>query len=174
MDAQLIQFIRSMASSSGADNNRGADNSRGAAAKSKSKTSKTPSPITMYNEVSESDPICRSSGAKYDDIGDKKLHEIYASNLDIIHFVKDMFVPTKKYTRKEAKQFLKAYDHVIGIKKRQIWNMRSELLEATDPRAKTSRHGWKINYQIEQSIEELMRIEAEFKHLVRGANYLVS
>jgi hypothetical protein len=143
--------------------------------KSKKTVVKTPNPITMYNEVSESGGIHKSAAymAKYDEMADKKVHSLYASNLDIIHFVKDMFNPSKKYSRDEAKQFLKAYNTVINIKKHGIWHMKRILLEVTDPSSKTSRRGWKVHYQIEQSIEELMRIEADFTQLVQGANYIV-
>lgn len=169
MDAQLLYLFRKMSSSAGAGG--------GSRDKKKSKKTvvKTPNPITMYNEVSESGGIHRSAAymAKYDEMTDKKVHSLYASNLDIIHFVKDMFNPSKKYSREEAKQFLKAYNTVINIKKHGIWHMKRILLEVTDPSSKTSRRGWTVHYQIEQSIEELMRIEADFKHLVQGANYIV-
>ena len=137
---------------------------------------RTPNPITMYNTVSSSEGIHRSASYmnKYDDMTDKKRHTLYASNLDIIHFVKDMFEPSKKYNREEASQFLKSYKTVIQLKKYGIWNMKRLLLEVTNPSAKTSCRGWKIHYQIEQSIEELMRIESEFKHLVNGAQYIVN
>jgi hypothetical protein len=103
---------------------------------------------------------------------DKKRHQLYAKNLDIIHFVKDMFDPSKTYSRDQAKQFLKAYNTVVNLKKYGIWNMKCLLLKVTDPDAKSSHKGWKIHYEIEQSIEELMRIESDFKHLVAGAQYL--
>ena len=163
MDAQLLYIFRKMSSASDASK------------KSKKTVVKTPNPITMYNEVSESGGIHRSATymAKYDDMTDTKRHALYAKNLDIIHFVKDMFNPAKTYSGDEAKQFLKAYTTVINIKKYGIWNMKRILLEVTDPSAKTSHRGWKVHYQIEQSIEELMRLEADFKQLVQGANYIV-
>jgi hypothetical protein len=165
MDAQQILYIfREMSSK-----DRGSSKSS-----SKTKT-KTPNPITMYNEISESGGIHRSAAfmKTYDEMTDKKRHSLYATNIDIIHFVKDMFNPSKTYSRKEAKQFLKAYKTVINIKKHGIWNMKRILLEVTDPDAKTSRRGWSIHYQIEQSIEELMRMESDFKQLVAGATYIV-
>jgi hypothetical protein len=135
---------------------------------------KTPNPVTMYNEISESGGIHRSAAymAKYDAVSDARRHELYASNLDIIHFVKDMFDPSKKYSRDEASQFLKAYNAVIHIKKHGIWHMKRLLLQVTAPEAKTSRRGWNIHYQIEQSVDELMRMETTFGDLVRGAQYL--
>lgn len=173
MDAQLLYIFRKMASSGVGG---GVGGSRPDKKKSKKTVAKTPNPITMYNEVSESGGIHRSAAymAKYDAMPDKKVHSLYATNLDIIHFVKDMFNPAKTYSRSEAKQFLNAYNAVINIKKHGIWHMKRILLEVTDPSAKTSRRGWKIHYQIEQSIEELMRLEADFKQLVQGANYIVN
>lgn len=157
------------------DTTGSSDRSTSSKKRSKAKVKKTPNPITMYNEISESGGIHRSSAYmdKYEELTDKKRHELYATNLDIIHFVKDMFNPAKKYSRDEAKQFLKAYRNVINLKKFGIWKMKQLLLEVTDPDAKTSRRGWKIHYQIEQSVEELMRLESEFKHLVQGAQYIV-
>lgn len=157
------------------DTTGSSDRSSGSKKRSKARMKKTPNPITMYNEISESGGIHRSAAYmdKYMELTDKKRYELYAKNLDIIHFVKDMFNPAKKYSRDEAKQFLKAYRVVIHLKKFGIWHMKQLLLEATDPDAKTSRRGWKIHYQIEQSIEELMRIESEFKHLVHGAEYIL-
>lgn len=139
-------------------------------------TAKTPNPITMYNTVSESGGIHRSAPymKTYDAYDDEKVHKLYAKHLDIIYFVKDMFNPVKKYTKDEAKQFLKSYTSVINIKKHGIWHMKHLLLENTNPKAKTSHRGWKIHYQIEQSIQELMRIESEFKMLVQGAKSLVN
>jgi hypothetical protein len=168
MDTQLLYLFRKMSSSGG-------DVSRDSKKKSKKIIVKTPNPITMYNEVSESGRIHGSATymSKYDEMTDKKVHSLYAANLDIIHFVKDMFIPSKKYSRDEASQFLKAYNTVINIKKHGIWNMKRILLEVTDPSSKTSRRGWKVHYQIEQSIEELMRIEADFKQLAQGANYIM-
>ncbi len=169
MDAQLLYLFRKMSCSAGAG---GSSHDK---KKSKKTVVKIPNPITMYNEISESGGIHRSAAymAKYDEMTDKKVHSLYASNLDIIHFVKDMFNPAKKYSRDEAKQFLKAYNTVINIKKHGIWHMKRILLEVTDPSAKTSRRGWKVHSQIEQSIEELMRIEADFKQLVQGANHIM-
>lgn len=137
---------------------------------------KTPNPITMYNAVSESGGIHKSDKymEKYDNMSDKKRNSVFESNLDIIHFVKDMFNPKKTYTKSEAKQFLKAYWSVVNIKKHGIWHMKRLLLEVTDPRAKSSRRGWTIHYQIEKSVEELMKIESDFKHLVSGANYILN
>jgi hypothetical protein len=137
---------------------------------------KTPNPITMYNAISNSGRISRSAKymAKYDKLSDKERHALYAKNLDIIHYVKDMFVPGKTYSSDEASKFLKAYRNVIQLKKHGIWHMKQMLLEVTDPDANTSRRGWKIHYTIEQSIEELMRIESDFKHLVAGATYLIA
>jgi hypothetical protein len=151
------------------ENSRSTKKSKGLVA------AKTPNPISMYNKISESGGIHRSATymSKYNDMTEKKLHIAYANNLDIIHFVKDMFIPSKKYSLNEAKQFLKAYYAVINIKKHGVWHMKRILLEVTDPESKTSNRGWKVHYQIEQSIEELKRIEAEFKHLVRGATYIV-
>lgn len=170
MDDQLLAIFRKMSSSS--DSRTGKKSKSAGAAVA----SKTPNPITMYNEVSESGGIHRSASymPKYDEMEDTKRHACYAKNLDIIHFVKDMFIPTKKYSRDEAKQFLKAYNAVINIKKHGIYHMKRLLLEVTNPKSKTSRRGWKVHYQIEQSIEELMRIEADFKHLVAGAKYIVN
>ena len=167
MDDQLLAIFRKMSSSS--------DSRTGNKSKTKV-TAKTPNPVTMYNEVSASGGIHRSAPymSKYDDMTDTKRHACYAKNLDIIHFVKDMFIPSKKYSRDEAKQFLKAYNTVINIKKHGIWHMKRLLLEVTDPKSKTSRRGWKVHYQIEQSIEELMRIEGDFKHLVTGAKHIVN
>ena len=168
MDSQLIYLFRKM--SSAAESGKKAKSAAAAAA-----AVKTPNPITMYNEVSTSGGIHRSAAymSKYDNMPDKKRHAAYAANLDIIHFVKDMFIPSKKYSRDEAAQFLKAYKAVINIKKHGIWHMKSLLLEVTDPASKTSRRGWNIHYQIEQSIEELMRLEGDFKHLVTGAKYII-
>jgi hypothetical protein len=173
MEDQLLYLFRKMSSSGG-----GSSSSNNREFKKKSKKMavvKTPNPITMYNEVSESGGIHRSAAymSKYDEMTDKKVHVLYAANLDIIHFVKDMFIPSKKYSSDEARQFLKAYNTVVNIKKHGIWNMKRLLLEVTDPSSKTSRRGWKVHYQIEQSIEELMRIEADFKQLAQGANYIV-
>ena len=167
MDAQLLYLFRKMSSAS--------DSRNGKKSKSAAAAAKTPNPVTMYNEVSESGGIHGSAVymPKYDEMTDKKRHEVYAKNLDIIHFVKDMFIPSKKYSRDEAKHFLKAFNNVINIKKYGVWQMKRLLLEVTDPRSKTSRRGWKVHYQIEQSIEELMRMEADFKHLVTGAKYIV-
>ena len=169
MDAQLIYLFRKMASDSHGNNNSNSRKQKSAAA-----AVKTPNHIKMYNDVSESDGIHSSAPyiAKYDGMTDKKRHEVYAKNLDIIHFVRDMFIPSKKYSREEAKQFLNAYNAVINIKKHGIWHMKRILLEVTRPESKTSRRGWKVHYQIEQSIEELMRIEADFKQLVSGAKYI--
>lgn len=171
MDAQLLYLFQKMSAS--APDGRSGKKSKSAAAAAAA--AKTPNPVTMYNEVSESGGIHRSAEymSKYDEMTDKKRHEMYAKNLDIIHFVKDMFIPSKKYSRDDAKQFLKAFNTVINIKKHGIWHMKRLLLEITDPKSKTSRRGWKVHYQIEQSIEELMRIEADFKHLVTGAKYIV-
>lgn len=170
MEAHLFHILRTMASTSGS----GGSGSGSGKKSAKHTVSKTPNPITMYNEISESGGIHKSAKymAKYDALPAKKVNELYAKNLDIIHFVKDMFNPSKKYSREEAKQFLKAYSTVVNIKKHGIWHMRRLLLEVTDPDSKTSRRGWHIHYQIEQSIEELMRIESEFKQLVAGANAL--
>lgn len=170
MDAQLIYLFRKMASDGGGGGGKKSKRTKTFAA-----AAKTPNPITMYNEISESGGIHRSAAylSKYDTMTDKKRHATYAANLDIIHFVKDMFIPSKKYSLDEAAQFLKAYKAVINIKKHGILHMKRLLLEVTDPGSKTSRRGWKIHYQIEQSIEELMRIEADFKHLVAGAKYIV-
>jgi hypothetical protein len=138
-------------------------------------TTKTPNPITMYNTVSESGGIHRSAAymKTYDSYMDEKRHRLYAKHLDIIHFVKDMFIPTKKYTKDDAKHFMKSYTSVINIKKHGIWHLKRLLLENTNPKAKTSHRGWNIHYQIEQSIEELMRLEFEFKMLVRGARSIL-
>jgi hypothetical protein len=135
---------------------------------------KTPNPITMYNAVSLSEPIYRSASymKKYTEMSDAKRYELYAENLDIIHYVKDVFDPSKTYSREQAVRFLKAYNTVVHIKKYGIWNMKRLLLKVTDPAAKTSRRGWKIHYEIEQSIEELMRIESDFRHLIAGAQYV--
>jgi hypothetical protein len=172
MDAQLLYLFRKM-SSAPPDNRSGS--SSGKKSKSTPAAVKTPNPVTMYNEITTSGAIHSSAEymSKYDDMTDAKRHACYAKNLDIIHFVKDMFIPSKKYSRDEAKQFLKAYNNVINIKKHGIWNMKRLLLEVTDTKSKTSRRGWKVHYQIEQSIEELMRIESDFKHLVTGAKYIV-
>jgi hypothetical protein len=168
MDAQLLYIFRKMSESS-RENTRGGKKSKGSTA------AKTPNPIFTYNEISESGGIHRSAAymSKYDSMTDKKRHADYANNLDIIHFVKDMFIPAKKYSAEEAKQFLKAYNTVINIKKHGIWQMKRMLLEVTDPESKTSQRGWKIHSQIERSIEELSGIEANFKHLVQGARYIV-
>ena len=164
MDALILDLFRKMST-------EGKKSSKVSSA-----AKKTPNPITIYNEISESGGIHLSAAymAKYDALTDKKRHIEYAKNLDIILFVKDMFIPSKKYTRDEATLFLKAYTAVINIKKHGIWHMKRTLLEVTDPDSKTSVKGWKVHYQIEQSVEELKQIEANFKNLVHGANYIVS
>lgn len=126
--------------------------------------SKQKSPITVYNETSRTGGI-HSWGDYMKEWGPKddttRLAN-YGKSLDTIHAMYDAYTAGAPATPQLAAMFLEHFRIVVGIKKTAIYELKQKLLALP----KHSRKDEAIHEEIVERIDELKRVESQFKKML--------